>query len=301
MKLVLGPVLFNWPNDIWSDFYARVADEMPVERVYIGEVVCSKREPFREQAMGDAVERLQRGGKEVVVSSLALVTLPRERHKVFATAQDWPGLVEANDVTAVAALAGRPFAVGPLVNVYNEGTLKALAGFGAKTVCLPPELPLTSIAVIATAAAGLGVETELFAFGRVPLAVSARCYHARIHGLHKDSCQFVCAQDLDGLNVDTLDGEKFLSVNGIQTMSQTYADFLADIPALKAAGVDALRLSPHSCDMVAVAKLYRAVMDGAHDGAEAAEALKALIGNAPISNGFLHAVPGARFQLRTQA
>jgi collagenase-like PrtC family protease len=301
MKLALGPVLFNWPNDIWSDFYARVADEMPVERVYIGEVVCSKREPFREQAMGDAIERLQAAGKEVVVSTLALVTLPRERHKVFATAQDWKGLVEANDVTAVSALAGRPFVVGPLVNVYNEGTLKALAGFGAKTVCLPPELPLTSIGTIANAAADLGVDTELFAFGRVPLAVSARCYHARVHGLHKDSCQFICAQDLDGLNVDTLDGEKFLSVNGIQTMSQTYADFLADIPALKAAGVSALRLSPHACDMVAVAKLYRAVIEGQREGAEAAEALKGLIGDAPISNGFLHAVPGARFQLRAQA
>ena len=92
MKLSLGPVLFNWPNDIWSDFYARVADEMPVERVYIGEVVCSKREPFREQAMGEAVERLQRAGKEVVLSTLALVTLPRERHRVVATAEDWTGL-----------------------------------------------------------------------------------------------------------------------------------------------------------------------------------------------------------------
>ena len=301
MKLSLGPVLFNWPNDIWSDFYARVADEMPVERVYIGEVVCSKREPFREQAMGEAVERLQRAGKEVVLSTLALVTLPRERHRVVATAEDWTGLVEANDITAVSALAGRPFAVGPLVNVYNEGTMRTLAGYGAKTVCLPPELPLTSIAVIAKAAAPLGVDTELFAFGRVPLAVSARCYHARVHGLHKDSCQFICAQDLDGLAVDTLDGERFLAVNGIQTMSQTYANLLADVPALKAAGVTALRLSPHACDMVAVAKLFREVADGARDGAEATTALQGLIGNAPMSNGFLHAIPGARYQLRAQA
>ena len=80
MKLSLGPVLFNWPDEVWRDFYARVADEAPVERVYVGEVVCSKREPFRETAMAAVVERLERAGKEVVISTLALVTLPRERH-----------------------------------------------------------------------------------------------------------------------------------------------------------------------------------------------------------------------------
>ena len=99
LKLSLGPVLFNWPDGMWRDFYARIADEAPVERVYIGEVVCSKREPFRETAMAEAIERLERAGKEVVISTLALVTLPRERHKIVAVAEDWPGLIEANDVT----------------------------------------------------------------------------------------------------------------------------------------------------------------------------------------------------------
>ena len=43
MRLTLGPVLFNWPTPMWTDFYARIADEAPVDRVVIGEVVCSKR------------------------------------------------------------------------------------------------------------------------------------------------------------------------------------------------------------------------------------------------------------------
>lgn len=301
MKLSLGPVLFNWPDGAWRDFYARIADEAPVERVYVGEVVCSKREPFREAAMAEVIERLKRAGKEVVISTLALVTLPRERHKIVVVAEDWPGLIEANDVTAIAALAGRPHIVGPLVNVYNEGTLRALAGFGAKAVCLPPELPLASVQRIAEAAAPLRMETEIFAFGRVPLAVSARCYHARVHGLHKDSCQFICGNDPDGLNVDTLDGEKFLVVNGIQTMSQSYAIHIADIPELALAGVDTLRLSPQSCDMVAVARLHRAVADDAMDPDDAVMALQKLIGDVPLSNGFLHALPGARYQLRARA
>ncbi|MCP3056298.1 U32 family peptidase, partial [Aurantimonas sp. LRZ36] len=37
MRLTLGPVLYNWPADEWSDFYARIADEAPVDRVVVGE------------------------------------------------------------------------------------------------------------------------------------------------------------------------------------------------------------------------------------------------------------------------
>ena len=63
MRLTLGPVLFNWPTPMWTDFYARIADEAPVDRVVIGEVVCSKRSPFRSDAIVDVIERLERGGK----------------------------------------------------------------------------------------------------------------------------------------------------------------------------------------------------------------------------------------------
>jgi collagenase-like PrtC family protease len=48
MRLTLGPLLFNWPAERWRDFYARIADEAPVDRVVLGEVVCSKRQPFHE-------------------------------------------------------------------------------------------------------------------------------------------------------------------------------------------------------------------------------------------------------------
>src|SRR5690606_35782502 len=101
-------------------------------------------------------------------------------------------------------------------------------------------------------------EIELFAFGRLPLALSGRCYHARHHGLHKDSCRFVCDRDPDGMEVRTLDGDGFLAVNGIQTLSHAVQVCDAAPDELAAAGVKALRLSPHSCDMVAVACAFRA-------------------------------------------
>lgn len=295
-RLTLGPLLFSWPADRWSNFYARIADETPVDRVCLGEVVCSKRLPFYADRLPAAIERLQRGGKTVVLSSLALVTLPRERQLSAELARDAELEVEVNDLTLLAYLEpGRRFAVGPLVNVYNEGTLAFLAGRSARQVCLPPELTLDSVAALAAAAAPLGVAVEVWGFGRVPLALSGRCYHARIHSLAKDSCQFVCGEDTDGLAVDTLDGQRFLAVNGVQTLSSTYASVLPNIEELRVGGVGSLRLSPHSCDMVAVAGLFRRALDGMLSATEAVAELTALLPSAVFSNGFLRGPCGAAF------
>lgn len=268
--LVLGPVLFNWSPEKLADFFARIAEEADVDRVHVGEVVCSKRAPFFADRLPEAIDRLRRAGKTVVVDALALPTLKRERQMVG----DVVGLedveIEINDMTPLAHLpAGRRFAVSPLVNVYDEGTLGVLARRGAWSVALPYELPMSSIEILAAEGARLGVEIQIHAFGRLPLAVSGRCYHARIHGLAKDSCQFVCGQDPDGLEVDTLDGEGFLAINGVQTLSRDCVAALDECERLTAAGVSAFRLSPQDCDMVAVARIYRDRLGGRIDAEEA--------------------------------
>ena len=289
MELTLGPVLFNWLPDVWRDFYFRMADEAPVDTVVIGEVVCSKRAPFFAEHVPAVVERLQAAGRRVVLASPILVTLERERDAVrelVATAGDF--LVEANDMGCLAQLAGRPHWVGPFVNVYNEATLAWVAGRGATSVSLPGELTGAAVAALAGAARPLGVDLEVQAFGRLPLAISVRCYHARAQGLHKDNCRFVCAEDPDGLEVTTLDGEDFLAVNGTQTLSHTYVALTAEVPELRALGVRRLRLSPHSCDMVAVSRLFRELADGALGAAEAQARLAVLAGPVRLSNGFYH-------------
>ena len=43
LALTLGPLQFNWSAEAFYDFYARIADEAPVDKVVIGELVCSKR------------------------------------------------------------------------------------------------------------------------------------------------------------------------------------------------------------------------------------------------------------------
>ncbi len=290
-KLTLGPLAYNWPADKRRDFYARIADEAPVDTVHLGEVVCAKRLPFIDPLLPDLIERLERGGKEVVLSTLALVMSAEDRqiNRTLCDEDHGPWLIEANDLSAVHQMAAQDFAVGPLVNTYDEGTAEYLASLGATRICLPPELSLGTIATIA--GAGL-CEIELQIFGRLPLAISARCPHARAYKLRKDGCQFICGEDPDGLDVETLDHQPFLVVNGLQTQSHAYAEYSGELDALKSAGVERYRLSPQDCDMVKVADIYRAALDGSIDAAETQARLGLLAPNATFSNGFLYGRAG---------
>jgi len=292
MQLTLGPVLFNWKPEEWRDFYFRIADEAPVDTVVVGEVVCSKRSPFLEPHLPAVIERLAAAGKTVLMGSLVLMSLPRERKAMAELAADDGFMMEVNDLTCLGMLGGKPHAIGPFVNIYNEATAGYFASRGATRICLPPELPLSAIRSIARSLPA--VTFEVFGFGRVPLAISARCYHARLNKLSKDNCKFVCEQDPDGLAVTTLDDEPFLAMNGVQTLSYTCASLLGDIDKLRDAGAGSLRLSPQQCDMVAVAALFRDVVDGKVAAAEGEQRLEKIY-PLRMSNGFLFSKPGAAY------
>lgn len=289
LQLTMGPLYFHWDAERIVDFYGRLADEAPVDRVYLGEVVCGKREPLAHRALQVAAERLRDAGKDVVWSAPAMPASPRERASAHAMAQ--AGQVELNDMSG---LSGRdpslPFVAGPLLNIYGESAAAELVARGCRRLCPNVELPLSAIAEISRALPDL--EIELFAFGRLPLALSGRCYHARLNGLAKDACQFVCRRDPDGLAVDTIEGQPFMAVNGVQTLSHGVQ--LADIAPdrLRAAGVTALRLSPQTSDMIVVATAFRAFLDGRLG----LEALRAAVREAAppggLVNGYLSGAAG---------
>lgn len=295
-RLTLGPLYFLWEAEKWRDFYLRIADEAPVDRVIIGETVCSKRMHFMEPHAADVIDRLTSAGKEVILSTLALVTLERESQLVRGLARQDDYTVEANDLSALHCLSGKAHTVGPLVNVYNAATARLLAGRGATSICLPPELPAKSISEILAAAPD--TDFEVFAFGRIPLAISARCAHARAKGHIKDNCKFVCGEEPDGLALRTLDGQSFLTLNGVQTVSNTCQVLLGEIPELLGEGIGGFRLSPQDCDMVDVARIYRSVLSGSSAPEEALVALSGVYEGVPFSNGFHHQREGAAWVAR---
>ena len=292
--LTLGPVLFNWSADKWRDFYFHIADEADVDCVHLGEVVCSKRLPFFEPVIPDVIERLQGAGKEVVMSTLALIMTRREMGIVRDIAAIDDLLVEANDVSSAALLTGKPHVIGPFINIYNEGTLRFFARQGASRICLPVELPSTTLKALADACLGDGPELEVMVFGRLPLAVSARCYHARAHELHKDNCQYVCAEDTDGMELDTLDGDPFLAVNGTQTLSYTCNNLISELADMQGMGINRFRLSPQDIDMAGVARVYRKVLDRKLSHTEGFENLEDLADGLLFSNGYFHDQEGGK-------
>ena len=97
MQLTLGPVLFDWKKEDLFRFYDEVAD-MPVDRVYLGEVVCAKKKGLSVKELEGVGKKLERAGKEVVVSSLAVVSNEDELKLVRDIAQ-LPFSIEANDMS----------------------------------------------------------------------------------------------------------------------------------------------------------------------------------------------------------
>ena len=138
MQLTLGPVLYHWQPEQWRDFYFRIAEEAPVDVVVVGEIVCSKRSPFFAEHMPVVIERLAACGKQVVLGSLILVSLQRERRQMAELAGNTDFMVEANDLSCFGSLAGRPYAIGPFVNIYNEATAAYFAGRGRVGSACPP-------------------------------------------------------------------------------------------------------------------------------------------------------------------
>jgi len=207
MKLSVGPLLYFWDREAVFAFYDNLL-RAPVDIVYLGEVVCSKRRLLRAADWQAIAEQLHAAGKEVVFSTLALVEAESELGAGLRMLADEDAITEANDMGFVHTLSGRRFVAGPHINVYNSETLALLARLGAYRWVAPVELDLATLASLSSSRPA-SLEIEVFSYGRLPLAFSARCFSARAHHHAKDNCDFVCAHYPDGL---TLYSRDFTSV-----------------------------------------------------------------------------------------
>lgn len=252
MKLTLGPLLYFWPSKEVHQFYGQVA-ELPVDVVYLGETVCSRRRELKQEDWLSIAELLSAAGKEVVIATQTLLESTadlRSLNKLLEAVKDknnnW--LIEANDLSAVQVCKELelPFVAGAAINIYNAATLQKLAEQGMQRWCFPVELSRSTLAdqQAFIQQNNPKIETEVFAFGHLPLAWSARCFTARHHNLPKDRCQFVCLDYPAGLPLKTQEDQQLFTLNGIQTLSGACHNLIQQVPDLQQLGVSHLRLSP---------------------------------------------------------
>ncbi|WP_312243537.1 U32 family peptidase [Stutzerimonas nitrititolerans] len=268
MKLSLGPVLFYWDRQQTLDFYADMAS-LPLDVIYLGETVCSKRRAMSlDDWIGLGRDLAQESSAQIVLSGLTLVEAASELSGLRRLCDNGELLVEANDMGAVQYLSekGLPFVGGPALNLYNGYALAELVGSGMCRWVPPVEISGAMVRDARAQLATLDVampELEIFAYGHLPLAYSARCFTARAENRPKDDCQFCCQNYPEGIPLLSQEGEALFTINGIQTMSASVSNLLADYPALEASGADLLRLSPRAAGMPEVVAAFDAVRNGA--------------------------------------
>ena len=294
MKLALGPIQTYWPRDQVLAFYQAVA-ESPVDIVYLGEAVCSRRHEMRLKDWLDVAGALQEAGKEAILSTQVLIESGADVTVLHKIADNGKFGVEANDMGAVRCLEGKvPFVGGPHLNIYNLPTLELMARLGMQRWVMPLEMNRTDLAVLQQDRP-VGLQTEVFAYGRIPLAFSARCFTARYRNLPKDDCQFSCIDYPDGLLMRTREDEEFLVLNGIQTQSAHVYNLLPELPELAGLGVDVVRVSPQAQHTPRVLALFAGVLRGDMDSRAANGELMALMPDKPC-NGYWYGQPGLDYR-----
>ncbi|MEJ4046104.1 U32 family peptidase [Erwinia sp. SLM-02] len=262
MNYSLGPVLWYWPHEALQDFY-RAAASSDAQIIYLGESVCSKRRATKFNDWLAMARDLAAAGKQVVLSTLALLQSPSELTELKRYVDNGEFLIEASDFGAVtlASEAGLPFVAGPALNVYNAVTLELLLKMGMTRWCMPVELSRDWLVNLLAQCDELGIrnkfEVEVLSYGYLPLAYSARCFTARSENRSKDDCQTCCINYPQGRSLQTQEDQQVFVLNGIQTMSGYCYNLGNELTSMQGL-VDIVRLSPTGIDTLNVVGQFRA-------------------------------------------
>ncbi|MDH5433374.1 MAG: U32 family peptidase [Gammaproteobacteria bacterium] len=298
MKISLASIPYFWQREEYFDFYEQLSDTN-VDIVYLGETICSKRRALKLEDWMDISDKLFNSGKQVVLSTMTLLESVSELKYLNKIASQKTFLIEANDVAAIqlAKNHGHQFVAGCAINIYNKATFDILRKSGMTRWVVPVEMGKEDISPLISHAKKHQIEIEYQAFGRMPLAYSARCFSARHYQRPKDNCQFVCQKDPQGILVKSREGEHFAQINGIQTQSATVTNLLNYYKDLHDSGIDVLRIVPvdASDTLVVINSLSKVIGDSNNDQTSKDLLLSEQLNNDySFCNGYWFQMPGIK-------
>lgn len=262
MKYSLGPILYYWSKNDVTHFYDTAVNS-DADIIYLGETVCSKRRELKPAEWVELAKSLADSGKEVVLSTMALLESSREIDMMKTYIDNGDLQIEANDMSAIQLASEKkvPFVVGPAINAYNAHALKILLNKGMTRWCMPVELSRDWLENTLQQCEELDIrdkfEVEVLGYGYLPLAYSARCFTARAENRPKDQCEKCCINYHNGILVESQEGEEVFTLNGIQTQSGHCYNLINDLPSMQNL-VDIVRLSPLSVDTCHYIKDFKA-------------------------------------------
>lgn len=292
MKYALGPLLYFWSKENVESFYQK-AISSETDIIYLGESVCSKRREMKPKDWFSIAKEISDSGKQVVLSTMALLEAPSEVNAMKKYIDNGDFIIEANDVSAIqlASESNIPFVVGPAVNCYNAQTLNLFLKQGMTRWCMPVELSREWLQNVLLQCDDLGIrnkfETEVFSYGYLPLAYSARCFTARAENKPKDECETCCIKYPNGITVNSQEGQEVFTLNGIQTQSGYCYNLINDLASMNDL-VDVVRLSPLSVETFDEVSKFKANEMGLE---------KFSLKDARQCNGYWHNIAGLDVQI----
>jgi len=289
MKFSLGPSLFFWPkNDVEAYYQQALASKADI--IYLGETVCSKRRELRAKDwINLAKELASNSDKQMVLSTMTLLESPAEIQTLRRLCANGELLIEANDLSAVQMMheQGLPFVAGPAINCYNLATLQVLLKQGMSRWVMPVELSGDWLKTLLQQAEQANIrdkfQCEVFAWGYLPLAYSARCFTARSEDRPKDDCQYCCIKYPQGRKMNSREGERVFILNGIQTMSGYQYNLVNEVSEMSSIGVDIARISADSEQAFTMLDRF---------GQQLVKTEKYLLDGVEECNGYWHKIAG---------
>ncbi|MDI6689512.1 MAG: U32 family peptidase [Actinomycetota bacterium] len=275
MEIAIGPLPTNWGKEKILDYYRKVAAHPAINRAYVGEIACTKRDILDPELFIEIQDSLKKAGKEVILSTLVLPTNEEDLNKsraLMAKAHE----IEVNNMGIfnvwLKEFREKSLTLGPFFNVYNPQSARFLLKYKIRRILFPVDISMNTMEKMCQE---IDIPFEVVVYGNFPIAFSWRCYTARAFGKLRRDCGFKC-YEVKNLPQATLEDEPLFMMNGPAVYNAKTYCLISHLKRFRGMGVAGIRIETIPENVVGVADIFKAVIDGEISPTQAEKKLASL-------------------------